>query len=109
VASVGIVSPVGLSKLAEEIEQALHVRLERRESSFLGDLYFRGELDGKGVVLVENRDPEYREGDPLEDQWFSAADRDCTALIRLDWATDAEPLRELLARTLGYECRLVDW
>jgi hypothetical protein len=105
---LGIASPPPLDPLAERLRAVFGVDFERRSSDHWGNPYFRGGLDDQEFMLIENRDPMYRVGDPPEDYWFEAEAADCAALLDVSAeVVDAATLRERVTSALGVECRII--
>ena len=84
--------------VCEALAARLPLRFEARDSSFWGP-YERAICAGGQIMLLRNRDPMFRPGDPPHECFFDAAHPDRPLLLDVDG--DGEPaLHEALARAL---------
>ena len=82
--------------VCDALAARLPLRFEARDSSFWGP-YERAIGAGGRIMLLRNRDPMFRPGDPPHEWFFDAAHPDCPLLLDVD----GEPaLHEALARAL---------
>ncbi len=106
---LGIASTAPLAEIAERIAPILGLSLHARESSYWGEPYFSGPLNGSSVQLIQNCDPMYDEGiDPPDERWFASDAVDCPALLLLEVAeADPRVLCERFANELRCACRVL--
>jgi hypothetical protein len=100
---VGITSDDPIDSVAAMVSEALGVTLRPRESSYWGDPYYSGWPES-AIKLTANLDPMYREGDPVEDRWFSAT---APEVVYLLWETDDPPAVAIALGAVGLNAAVV--
>lgn len=88
------------------VEASCAIELEGHDSSYLGEYYLyretiSGKVTGLELVIFENVDPMWRDGDPPEEQWLEQEFSQFLTLIRLSHELESSWHERLLKDVPG--------